>query len=116
MTRCEGRPSEWLSWQTETTTLARSFLTHSALESDDDDGDGDGDERKAVCATKVVFEATCVLRLEGHSARAGTEIWIMLDKYDSGKRATLIDLSSLYLPTSIQVCMERSGGEICCVP
>ena len=29
----------------------RSFLTHSALESDDD-------ERKAVCATKVVFEAT----------------------------------------------------------
>ena len=36
----------------------RSFLTHSALESDDDDGDEDGDERKAVCATKVVFEAT----------------------------------------------------------
>ena len=27
MTRCEGRASEWLSWQTETTTLARSFLT-----------------------------------------------------------------------------------------
>ena len=26
----------------------RSFLTHSALESDDD-GDGEGDERKAVC-------------------------------------------------------------------
>ena len=60
MTRCDGRPSEWLSWQSETTTttLARSFLTHSALESDDDDGDGDGDERKAVCATKVVFDAT----------------------------------------------------------
>ena len=59
------------------------------------------------CVTQVVFETTDRwTRFLGWSVVAGTEIWIMLDKYDSSDKGTLIDLSS----SSLRLRAERAFG------
>ena len=60
-----------------------------------------------LCVTEVVFERRTggLASSVGRSVVAGTEIWIMLDKYDSSEKGTLIDLSS----SSLRLRAERAS-------